>query len=87
MDVYIYFYSELPTGRRAFEDSMAGRIQPWARVSGGGTGVEGSNIDLEILDRHLSKESVLGQIKAALRQLKAPADTVISIDGEEDHPL
>jgi len=87
MEVSIYFYAELPTELRAFEDGMADLVEPWARITASGTGTEGSSLDLAILDEGLTKDRVLIQVKRSLHQLRAPINTTISIDGEEEQAL
>lgn len=84
MDIYVYFNSALPVPIGAFEDRMAELIRPWARVSGSGTGRDGSNIDLEVVDASISKSRALSHVRNVLLQLKAPPGTTIDIDGKEE---
>ena len=85
MFVAIYFNSRLSTPRDEIEDLLEDALGDQGEVTGGGTGLGGSNIDLEITSE-MSVRDVLELIRAVLGRLKTPSDTEIAIE-EESFPL
>ena len=85
MFVAIYFNSRLSTPRDEIEDLLEDALGDQGEVTGGGRGLGGSNIDLEITSE-MSVRDVLELIRAVLGRLKTPSDTEIAIE-EESFPL
>jgi len=66
--------------RDEIEDALQECMGEHGEVTGGGAGVEGSNLDLLILE---DDESLIEEIRLTLRTLEMPPDTVMVINGEE----
>ena len=86
MDVFIYFRSPLPHPRDVFEDAIEERLNGRGEVTGGGSGRAGSNIDLRITDPSLGIPQTASLLGAVLKDLGAPSDTIIDIEGRR-YPL
>lgn len=82
MDVYIYFFSDLPVSRDAIEDTLDKYLGERGEVTGGGSGEGGSNLDLEIFEGDARNH--LPAIRKILRRFKVPPDTQIVIEGEKE---
>jgi hypothetical protein len=78
--ISIYFYSKLSTGRSAIEDDLEEILADKGEVTGGGSGLSGSNIDIDIYEG--SAADFLEPIRTVLQELDVPDDTVIVIDEE-----
>lgn len=84
MDAFIYLPRNVGIGRDVIEDELEGALGEVGEVTGGGSGVSGSNLDL-YLDDQAPLEKVLEIIIAALRRVGV-AQAKIVIDGKE-HPF
>lgn len=78
--ISIYFYSKLSIARSAIEDDLDYVLGNKGEVTGGGSGISGSNIDIDIYDGIAA--DFLEPIKNTLQELKVPSDTVIMIEDE-----
>jgi hypothetical protein len=78
--IFINFFSRLDMGRDVIEDALDEALGDKGEVIGGGSGVSGSNIDIEILEGE--PHDFLEIIRTVLRELEAPNDTVIVIGDE-----
>ena len=76
--ITIYFFSKLSIGRSVIEDDLDEILGDNGEVIGGGSGVSGSNIDIEIYEG--SASNFIEPIKAVLQDIEVPNDTVIVID-------
>jgi hypothetical protein len=72
----IYFHSPLQIDRDEIEEALEDYLGERGEVVGGGSGIRGSNIDLEIEGNAAPH---LEPIKQILRKLKVPRDTTIVI--------
>lgn len=82
MNLFIYFYDRLPCGLDEIEDELADALREFGEVTGAGTGVSGSNIDVEI-DNKIAEAEALKIVREALADLNLPSSTVIKINGKE----
>ena len=80
LDVFIYFPPGMLTPRDEIEDALQECMGERGEVTGGVAGVEGSNLDLLILE---DDETLMDEIRLTLRKLEISPDTVMVIDGEE----
>lgn len=78
--ISIYFNSKLSIGRSAIEDDLDDILGDKGEVTGGGSGISGSNIDIDIYDGIAA--DFLEPIKNILQEMKVPSDTVIVIENE-----
>jgi hypothetical protein len=78
--IFIYFYSKLSVGRSAIEDDLDEILADKGEVTGGGSGLSGSNIDIDIYEG--SAADFLEPIRTLLKEFDVPDDTEIVI-GEE----
>ena len=78
--ISIYFYSNLSIGRSGIEDNLDEILGDKGEVTGGGSGISGSNIDIDIYEG--SAADFLEPIRSILKELDVPDDTVIVIDNE-----
>ncbi len=78
--ILINFFSKLSIGRSAIEDELDKILGDKGEVTGGGSGISGSNIDIDIYEG--SAADFLEPIRTVLQELDVPDDTVIVI-GEE----
>ena len=79
MDVFLYTFESTGHGRDEIADAFAGI----GEVTGGGSGVNGSNWDLELPDGAMSAQAVLARLRAALKPFSLPQSTIVVIDGDE----
>ncbi len=82
MNVFIYFYDRLPCGLDQVEDCLAETLDNSGEITGSGTGVSGSNIDIEVIDGKLGEVEVLKMVREGLAVLHLPRSTVIKIEGK-----
>ncbi len=90
MFVAVYINEELEVDREEIEDLLLDALMDQgmdhAKVTGGGSGVDGCNIDLEV-DDSLSADEVLGRLRQALQSSEAvPQATDIQVEGKT-YPL
>ncbi|MCP2728228.1 hypothetical protein [Limnofasciculus baicalensis] len=78
--IFIYFYSRLNIGRSAIEDDLDEILGDKGEVTGGGSGISGSNIDIDIYEG--SATDFLEPIRSILKEFNVPTDTVIVIGKE-----
>ena len=78
--ISIYFYSKLSVGRSAIEEDLEEILADKGEVTGGGSGLSGSNIDIDIYEG--SAADFLEPIRTLLQEFDVPDDTEIVI-GEE----
>ncbi len=87
MFVVVYFQSSLEVGRDELEDIIVYALRNeqgkfLAKTRGGGSGIHGSNIDLEV-DNSLGVDEVVRRIRQALQAHEdVPHDTYIAIEGQ-----
>lgn len=81
MDLFIYFPPGMSVPRDEIEDALQECWGERGEVTGGGAGVEGSNLDLLLFDEG---ESLIDEIRFALIEMEVPAETIMVIDGEEN---
>ena len=79
MQVFIYYYSKLGAPRGDVEAELEALLEGRGEVTGGGGGVSGGNIDLE-LDCD-DPAQVVQEIRQLLRKLSLPANTVLDVEG------
>ncbi len=79
--ISIYFYSKLSMGRSAIEDDLDEILEDKGEVTGGGSGISGSHIDIDIYEGNAA--DFLEPIRSLLKELDVPDDTVIVIDNEQ----
>ena len=79
--IEIYFFSKLSTGRSAIEDDLDEILGDKGEVIEGGSGISGSNIDIEIYEG--SAYDFIESIKTLLQDLEVPKDTAIVIDEKQ----
>jgi hypothetical protein len=88
----IYVYSRLPLGRPRgdLEDDLDEALGGIVTVTGGGGGLRGWHIDLEIAaDESIELEAAVGQVVAFLCQWGVPPDTFLHVyphDWREGQP-
>jgi len=76
--IIINFKSKLKIGRSAIEDDLDDALEEKGEVTGGGSGISGSNIDIDIYEG--SALDHLNLIISVLKECEAPTDTEILID-------
>jgi len=81
MDVFLYSSKALNTGRDELEDAITEFLAENGFVTGAGAGVDGWNIDMEIIDRDNS-ETVLSDLKTMLRNWPVPDDAYLKVNGK-----
>ena len=74
MDVFIYFPPSSGVERDALEDALDDLLGDRGEVTGGGSGVTGSNLDVEI---HEDDPGIVDEIVAALVAEGVPAGTSV----------
>jgi hypothetical protein len=79
MQVYIYYYSQLGVPRGDIEAELQALLEGRGEVTGGGGGVSGGNIDVEI-DSDDPVRAV-EEIRQLLRKLSLPTNTVLDVEG------
>lgn len=79
--ISIYFYSKLSMGRSAIEDDLDEILEDKGEVTGGGSGISGSHIDIDIYQG--SAADFIEPIRSVLKELDVPDDTVIVINNEQ----
>jgi hypothetical protein len=80
MQVFIYYYSQLGFPRDEIESEIEHFLGTRGAVTGGGGGVTGGNIDLEIETDEA--ERVVADLRHLLRSLHLPRDTVLDVEGQ-----
>ncbi len=81
MELFIYFPISFQEARDELEDSIQDFLGDRGEVTGGGAGVSGSNIDLEIFEE---EQAVLNGIRKLLRSLGAPPETTLILSGKKE---
>ena len=82
--IFIYFFSKLENiDRDDVEDAINDALGEEGEVTGSGSGVSGSNLDIEVYSNPFA---FLDTIRNILRELEVPLDTVIAI-GQERFPV
>jgi hypothetical protein len=79
MEVFIYYHGQLGVPRGDIEAELEKLLHGRGEVTGGGGGVTGGNIDLEI-DSDDSGQ-VVDEVRQLLRTLGLPASTVLDVEG------
>lgn len=83
MDIFVYIGIGFTSPRDQIEEAIDDLLNGRGEVTGGGSGINGSNIDIEIFDDN-DKEAVQ-EIKAVLSSFDLPSDTTIVINGERSN--
>ena len=81
MNIFIYFPKNSKVKRDVLEDAIDDILDGSGEITGGGTGNEGSNIDIEIFEGDPAnyKEELIN----LLREYNCPAQTYIVIDNQK----
>ncbi len=79
MQVFIYYSSPLGMPRGDVEAELEALLGSRGEVTGGGGGVSGGNIDLEI--EADDPADVVEEIRQLLRTLSLPTNTVLDVEG------
>jgi hypothetical protein len=79
MEVFIYYHSQLGVPRGDIEIELEKLLAGRGEVTGGGGGVTGGNIDLEIDSDDPGQ--VVEEVRQLLRTLGLPANTVVDVEG------
>lgn len=82
MDIFIYFSTDPDVERDFIEERLDEILENKGVVTGGGAGVDGTNIDIELEDDNGNEETIKA-IQTELIRLKMPADTYLVIDGKK----
>ena len=83
MDIFVYIGVGSTSSRDEIEEAIDEILDGRGEVTGGGSGVNGSNIDIEIFDDNDTKG--IQEVKAVLRSFNLPSDTTIVINGERSN--
>ena len=81
MDVFLYSSKALNAGRDELEDAINEFLAEKGFVTGAGAGIDGWNIDIEIIDGDDS-ETVLNNLKIFLRNWPVPDDAYLDVNGK-----
>ncbi|MBR1854189.1 MAG: hypothetical protein IJ794_13780 [Lachnospiraceae bacterium] len=78
MEIFIYFQMKPDTNidRNELEDAIDEFLDGKGEVTGGGAGIDGANIDVELFD-----EGIKGRLIERLRELPFAEDTYYVVDG------
>lgn len=82
MDIFIYFSADPNIERDFVEERLEEILEGKGEVTGGGAGIDGANIDIE-LEKGSGNEETIEAIETELIRLKMPDDTYLVIDGEK----
>jgi len=81
MDVFLYSSKALKTGRDELEDDINEFLSDKGSVTGAGAGIDGWNLDIEIIDGEDS-EAVLYDLKGYLNNWPVPDDAYLVVNGK-----
>jgi len=70
MDVFVYFKGQLGIPISEIEDELDELFEEFGEVTGAGSGVQGSNIDIELEDTSLSDQEILALLKKCFDKFK-----------------
>lgn len=80
MNIFLYFHSSLNFPRSEIEEVLEECLADRGEITGGGSGVRGSNIDIEIFnDEDLS---IVNQLINRLKEMHLPDDTTVVINSK-----
>lgn len=79
MDIFIYVASGSTVSKDELEDVLDAMLQGRGEVSGGGVGINGFNVDIEVFDED---PSLVAEVRVVLKRLRVPVDTRIVVDGK-----
>jgi hypothetical protein len=79
MQVFIYYYTQLGRPRGEIEAELDTLLDGRGEVTGGGGGISGGNIDVEIDCDDPSQ--VVEELRQLLRKLSLPANTILDVEG------
>jgi len=82
MEIFIYFYKQLPIVLDELEDALEAALAGVGKVTGVGTGTAGSNIDLAV-DGSVSEVEALSLVRKTLEQFELPRSSKIVIGKNE----
>jgi hypothetical protein len=85
MFVYVNTFENSGISLDVIEDALEDAVKGFGEVTGSGTGIRGSNWDVEISDNTLDVRTVLQTVREALRPFNLPSSTRIVIGNE--YPL
>lgn len=81
MDIFIYFSVNDDIERDLIEERLDEMLEGKGCVTGGGAGIAGANIDIELEDDNGNEETI-NAIETELIGLNMPVDTYLVIDGK-----
>ena len=85
MDVFIYASPGFGRPRDEIEDAIAKFLGYKGEVTGGGSGEDGSNIDIEVFEvenRAPDRAWIVEGLRGILKECQSPNDTMIVVDGQ-----
>jgi hypothetical protein len=83
MEIDIYYTDRHDFGRDVLADALTEEFGLNSYVTGGGSGNDGSNIDLLVNDDSISLEKALANVRKVLTQYGLSASASIVIDGKK----
>lgn len=83
MNMFLYVRERTSIGLDEIEEAINAALQGVGEVTGSGTGVSGSNIDIEILDACVDVSSIVQLIRNALATFNLPHSSVLVAQGVE----
>ena len=83
MDIFIYYNMKLEVDRDIIEDQIDDFLGEKGEVTGGGSGISGGNIDIEIYDK--VNESIVKELKGFLQELQLPDNTYLVVNGVREN--
>jgi hypothetical protein len=81
MGVFLYSSKALKTGRDELEDDINEFLSNKGYVTGAGAGIDGWNLDIEIIDDDDS-EAVLDDLKGFLKNWPVPDEAYLDVNGK-----
>jgi len=83
MDIFIYYNIKLEVDRYIIEDQIDDFLGEKGEVTGGGSGISGGNIDIEIYDK--VNENIVKELKGFLQELQLPNNTYLVVNGVREN--
>ena len=83
MDIFIYYNIKLEVDRDIIEDQIDDFLGEKGEVTGGGSGISGGNIDIEIYDK--VNENIVKELKGFLQELQLPNNTYLVVNGVREN--
>ncbi|HSZ55714.1 MAG TPA: hypothetical protein VK797_08645 [Tepidisphaeraceae bacterium] len=83
MNIFIYVRERIPYALDEIEDALGASLEGIGDVTGSGTGVAGSNFDIEIEDESVDPATAIARIREGLRPFDLPPSSVAVVNGTE----